>query len=52
MFKIFLAILIFAIVFIEVENYPFKICVQLCWNFDSECIETEDCAWQTIILPC
>ena len=32
----------------EVENCSFKVCKELCWNFDGDCIESVDCFWQDI----
>jgi hypothetical protein len=29
--------------FHEAENIPFKICEELCGNFDGDCIESVDC---------
>ena len=29
----------------EVENYPFKVSKELCWNFYGDCIEFVDCFW-------
>jgi hypothetical protein len=29
----------------EIENISFKICEELCWNFDTNCIEYVDCFW-------
>ena len=29
----------------EVENCSFKVCKELCWNFDGNCIESVDCFW-------
>ena len=30
----------------EVENCSFKVYKKLCWNFDSDCIESVDCFQQ------
>jgi hypothetical protein len=29
----------------EVENCPFKVYKELCWNFDGNCIKSVDCFW-------
>jgi hypothetical protein len=29
----------------EAENGPFKICEELCYNFNGDCIESEDSFW-------
>jgi hypothetical protein len=29
----------------EVENCSFKVCKELCWNFDRDCIDSLDCFW-------
>ena len=47
LFRIVLAILGFLFVFpYEVENLSVKVCEQLCWNFDGNCIQSVDCFWK------
>ena len=30
----------------EVDYCSFKVCEELCWDFDGDCIEFIDCFWQ------
>ena len=29
----------------EVDYCSFKVCEELCWDFDGDCIESIDCFW-------
>jgi hypothetical protein len=33
----------------EIKNCSFKVCKELCWNFDGNCIECVDCFWKMAI---
>ena len=30
---------------IKVDYFSFKVCEELCWDYDGDCIESIDCFW-------
>jgi hypothetical protein len=45
--KIFVCLIVCLFVFsYEIEKFSFKFCKELCWNFDENYFESEDCFWK------